>query len=96
MKSTTDEVRQVLMNELGLTRESVRQLSEQIVTKTVETYMSGLISSGGLDKIVEEAFRSQYRDPKNQYIGFSETLKQAAKEAADKFVRERVIIKEAP
>jgi hypothetical protein len=39
-KTTTNSVRQVLMNELGLTRESIRQHAEQIVVDTVRAHLS--------------------------------------------------------
>lgn len=80
------------MNEMGLTRESVRELVEKIVTETVDRHMSALVSSGKLDRIVEYAFQRKYRDPKNGYADFRSLVSSAAADAAKKFVAESLII----
>ncbi len=83
------------MNELGLTRESLRVMAEQIVHDTVNKYVENLVSSGSLGKIVEDAFTRVYRDPQNRYVGFNEVLRRAASDAAAKFVFENVTIGKA-
>ena len=46
------QVRQTLMNELGLTRESVRGIMEDIVEKTISKHMANLETSGFIRDIV--------------------------------------------
>ncbi len=92
MQTTTDQVRQVLMNEMGLSREVVREMVEKIVTETVDKHMSSLVSSGKLSRIVEDAFQRKYRDPKNGYADFKSLVSSAAADAAKKFVAESLVI----
>ena len=55
-KPTTNAVRQVLMNELGLTRDSIRQEVTEIVTTEVAKAMTRLVDDGFLEKIVIAEF----------------------------------------
>lgn len=80
------------MNELGLTRESVRQTMEQIVKETIERHMTTLEESGQLDRIIEGAFERKYKDPKMGYGNFQSLVTDAARAAAHKFVVENVSI----
>jgi hypothetical protein len=80
------------MNEMGLTRENVRDMVERIVTETVDKHMASLASSGKLGRIVEDAFQRKYRDPNNGYSDFKILVSSAAAEAAKKFVAESVVI----
>ena len=50
-----NEVRQVLMNEVGLTRESVREETREIVEKTAEKFLHSLLESGQLGRILVKA-----------------------------------------
>lgn len=52
-KAEHNHVRQVLMNELGLTRESVRQDVVKIVTDTVERFINAPDFQGRLVSIIE-------------------------------------------
>jgi ribosomal protein L22 len=80
------------MNEMGLSREVVREMVEKIVTETVDKHMSSLVNSGRLDRIVEDAFQRKYRDPKNGYADFKGLVASAAADAAKKFVAESLVI----
>ncbi|EIQ01113.1 hypothetical protein OpiT1DRAFT_05681 [Opitutaceae bacterium TAV1] len=80
------------MNELGLSRESVRQLVEQIVTETVNKHMTTLETSGALARITEDAFHRLYRDPKTGYANFKSLVQDAAMTAAKVFVGENIRI----
>lgn len=85
------------MNELGLSRESVRKIVEEIVVKTVDSHMDSLESSGRLNKIIEAAFNDRYRsykfnDSKYTYP-FDGILCKAAENAAAKFVEENLSMK---
>jgi hypothetical protein len=92
-RATTDQVRQILMNELGLSREVIRVIMEQIITDTVNRHMAALEDSGKLDKIVEGAFERKYNSPSSCYETFASLVRDAAKNAADKFVREKIRFK---
>ena len=48
-----NKVRQVLMNELGLTRESVRDLTEEIVADTVGKHIKRIIEDGSVDRLIK-------------------------------------------
>jgi hypothetical protein len=49
--NTTNQVRQVLMNELGLTREFIREETAKLVTETVEKKFKGM----DVDKMISDA-----------------------------------------
>ncbi len=78
------------MNEMGLTRESVREMVDNIVKETVDKHIASLEDSGKLGRITEEAFQRKYRDPKNGYADFKSLVSGAAAEAARKFVAENL------
>lgn len=56
---THHEVRQVLMNELGLTRESVRGIAAEVVQSTVQKQLE---TSGYLEKLVEAIVERNLRE----------------------------------
>ena len=51
-----NETRQIMMNELGLTKESIRKEAESIIQSTIEKH----INSGRLDDIVRSAVITQF------------------------------------
>ena len=51
-KNTTNAVRQVMMNELGLTRESVREEVKSIVTDAVDKAINIIINDGTLSGMI--------------------------------------------
>ena len=91
-KFTTNQVKQILMNELGLTRESIRQLTTEVVTEVVVKYMDNMEKSGRLQQIVEMAFDKKYRDP-DGYRNFKGIISLAAEKAAIDFVSKNISIK---
>lgn len=52
-KDQTNEVRQILMNELGLTRERVRGIIDDIVQETISKHTRHLIESGQIEKQIQ-------------------------------------------
>lgn len=48
-----NETRQILMNELGLTRESVRKEMQDIVKSTVETHLNSQYFQLAMDRIIK-------------------------------------------
>lgn len=47
-----NQVRQILMNELGLTREFVRDMATELVKQTVNQHVEKMIADGHIKKIV--------------------------------------------
>lgn len=78
------------MNELGLTRESIRAMVEEIVIDTVTRHMSAIEDGGRLQTIITDVFEKNYNTPKNRYERFRDLVSAAAKEAAAKFVAEKL------
>jgi competence protein ComGF len=87
MSNTTKEVRQVLMNELGITRELVREE----LRKIVEVEAAKLVSQGHLERIVGEKFNELAKV--NKWAGRESILpiiENAAKITAERFMRENL------
>jgi hypothetical protein len=79
-------VRQVLMNELGLTRESVRAMASELVQASVDKHVRALIADGHIQKMVDSAVSKVLAT--NQWD--SAALERIAAEAAGKAFQERV------
>jgi hypothetical protein len=92
MQTTIDQVRQVLMNEMGLTRESIKELAEKIVLETVDKHMESLEKSGKLTTIMREAFDAQYRGKDGHYDTFGRLMRDEAAKSAREFVKEHIKI----
>lgn len=87
-----NQVRQVLMNELGLTRASIRQLVEEIVLQTVNKKMQEL----DLDRKIQQSIDSHLGQILRGFRGSAadyrrELLVQISSAIAQK-VRENVIV----
>jgi len=54
---STNQVRQILFNELGLSREFVRDLIKEVVEKTIEKYFK----SGHFEKYLKDAIDKELR-----------------------------------
>lgn len=57
MDETRNKVRQILMNELGLTRKEIREEMEDIIETTVAKHMNDLIMQKKIDEIVKEEIK---------------------------------------
>jgi hypothetical protein len=79
-KQTTNQVRQVLMNELGLTRESVREIMEEIVEETVQRHVNSAKFDERLSILVDRAI-SGIRGPRNS-MGWYPSLAEIVREEA--------------
>ena len=94
-KKTINDVRNVLMNELGLTRESIRSEVEKIVISTVDGHIKTLFEDDRLDSLVKEIVVAELN--RSPYSNELPTIRSAiigmAKEAAKRFVDENVTIK---
>jgi hypothetical protein len=81
-KKTTNQVRQILMNELGLTRESIRDEVKSIVRETVNKYLNqdGVIQRTIEDEVasglINQAKNNQYEVNPVRTAIFNEAEKQ--------------------
>lgn len=55
-QSTSNQVRQILMNELGLTRESIREEMLRIIQSTIESSMHNVLINHTVERMVHEEF----------------------------------------
>jgi hypothetical protein len=94
----TNQVRQILMNELGLTREYVRGLAQDVVETTIQRQLEG----GHLERYVKEAVKetlSQMQVPRDRYTTESALLtlaKATLKDEVAKLVNQCVNISIMP
>lgn len=96
--NTINSVRQILMNELGLTRDSVREEMKDIIDSAVEKQVNRLIDEGILERMVDRYIKNMYGPTMNESINLAvssvrKSLFDAAREKIDKSVQ--IIIKEA-
>ena len=92
-QKTIAMVRQILMNELGLSREAVREELKAIVRETAEKHFETLVSNGRLREALVAAATQIIRDEQqrrtyNNTPAMIDLVRIAAKEAAEKFVQE--------
>lgn len=91
-KKTKDQVKQILMNELGLTRESIRELVTELVNQTVEKHMRNLQENGALEKMFADAIDLHYRKANGRYDALHKLIQESAFIAASELVAKRVTI----
>jgi hypothetical protein len=90
MNNTTNAVRQVLMNELGLTRENVREEIRKIVEVEAAKVVSSLVSQGHLERVVREEFRKLASNGRYDRSGIERICVEAAKKEAETFMRDNL------
>lgn len=87
-----NQVRQILMNELGLTRQSIRQLTEEIVLQTVNKKLQEL----DLDRKIQQSIDNHLGQALRGYRGSAEHLRREVVErisaAIAQKIRENVIV----
>lgn len=91
MGNNINEVRQILMNEMGLTREFIREETRKIIEETAEKYLRHLLERDELGEILLRAANKQLGQRNAMNIEFF--LRAGAKEAADRWISENVKIK---
>jgi len=89
-QKTTAAVRQVLMNEMGLTRELVREQTLSIVRTEVEKYMARLVSEGALERLVAEEFKKMVIKDSWNRTRIETLVVEAAKKEAEAFVMKHI------
>lgn len=78
-------IRNVLMNEMGVTRETIRAELTSIVADTARTYLSTLFQTGFLEKIVTREVE-KLLEPEGPQPFYEMPIKQVVREIA----RERI------
>lgn len=66
-KATTNQVKQVLMNELGLTRENIRTLTEELVETTLVKHLNRMEKEGKITKLITKYLVSLLRLDQEHY-----------------------------
>jgi hypothetical protein len=94
-QKTIDMVRQILMNELGLSREGVREEMKAIVRETAEKHFETLVSNGRLQEALVAAATKIIRDEQkkptyNNTPAMIDLVRIAAREAAERFVKDYI------
>jgi len=74
----TNQVRQILMNELGLTREAVRQEMVEIVRDTVDKKFNHMLAEGTFLDVLTEVVRQQFIVPRYGQDSISQRLEKHA------------------
>jgi len=93
-KELTNQIRTILMNELGLTREVVRTEMEKIVYDTMSKHMSKLFDQTNVTKIVERVVIQQFQTPNvPRENKLKELILRVAQEEVKKFVSQNIQIK---
>ncbi len=94
-KKTTTSVRQILMNELGLTRENVRTEMENIIHDTIDKHLKKMWHSDEFQKILTRIIINQFKQAHT--FGAKSTLKEMvlleAHKKVGKFIDENIFIK---
>lgn len=91
-KATTNQVRQVLMNELGLTRDAIREMARQLVEQEVGKAVNVLMSTGVIERIVKEKLDAIIKGNKWDAPTIQNIVTAAAKEQAAEWVKNNVRI----
>lgn len=89
-KTTTNQVRQILMNELGLTRESVREMVSDIVESVIEKQMKRLDDTGYIDKLICKHLTSKYKSPEGR--GFKHQVRYEITNNVVSLVRDNLLV----
>lgn len=92
--SSINEVRQVLMNELGLSRESIRGLAAEIISQTVQRQLeqSGYLQNMVRDIVAAELRKILTRGAYGSGDPLTDLIRSAVNEEAKRIIRERVVI----
>lgn len=88
-----NEVRQVLMNEMGLTRESVRAETLEVVEKTAEKFLNSLLESGQLGRILVRAANEELQKSGRWAKTLAGYVEDGAKAAARDWIDKNVEIR---
>lgn len=96
-KRMIDDVRQVLMGELGLTREVVRKETERIVAECVEKHLRHMLQQEQFERIIVEKVGALLAEPTRAWpttgrANVEALIAEAARAAAGRFIKDHVKI----
>jgi len=88
------EIRQILMNEMGLTRESIREETRKIVEEVATKFLNNLLDTGLLGSIIVSAADAELRRANGQWGNkLKDYVQISAKEAAGEWIKENLAFK---
>jgi hypothetical protein len=85
-KKTHNSVRQILMNEMGLTREVIREEMRSIISDTIKKAVGKIDLDEAMASALQASIRSRYSDNGE----LRRLVAEAACDAAEKFITKRV------
>lgn len=88
-----NEVRQILMNEMGLTRESIREETRRVVEETAEKFLRGLLESGKLGEILVGAANRELQQKERYAKTLGGYVADSAQKAAREWIDDNVEIR---
>lgn len=91
-KTTVNQVRQVLMNELGLDRTYIRSVVEEVVKETVVKHMNTLDERGILRGMVRDEFTKLCAKGRYEHEPIRALVLDQAKKQIEEFVRNNLKI----
>lgn len=91
-RKVKNQVRNVLMNELGLTRESIREMVEEIVGVAIKKHITLLLNSGHVDKAVTEYLNELTRESRFHGPTIRSMVREAMEKQVSEFVNSRIRI----
>lgn len=86
----TSAVRQILMNELGLTREGIRKEMRSIVAGETVKVINSLTAQGHLERMVQQEFRNLASRGYHDRNAIERICVEAAKKEAESFIRDNL------
>lgn len=95
-KATTNQVRQVLMNELGLSREAVRTEMENIIHDVMEKHFNKMWHEGELTnivkRIIKDQFQSAHHYPSRDGNTLEKMVLRLAEKEVTKFIKDNITV----
>jgi len=93
-KDQINDIRNVLMNEMGLSREFIRGETERVIAVTAEKHLCRLLQTGKLGEIMVAAVDAQTRKDHGSYKDYMQRIvRDAAYDAAKDWYQHNIIIK---
>ena len=88
-----NQVRQILMNELGLTRDSIRTMATEIIEGVVAKHVKHLLDNGKIGEMVAATIKDIAREGYYDHDSIRSLVLVVAREQLEKFIKDRLIIK---
>jgi hypothetical protein len=92
-------IRQILMNEMGVTREAIRREMDEIIVETARAYLGNLFQTGFLTKLVETEVNRLLLDTGSMLRGeapLKQVVREVAREKVAKLIEQHIKIEVNP